>query len=52
LFETRIGLTNRIFEVLSGDFVGALMAGTLGALKGLFLAFPLAAILGLFRGRS
>jgi hypothetical protein len=52
LFETRIGLTNRIFEVLSGDFVGALMAGTLGALKGLFLAFPLTAIPGLFRGRS
>jgi hypothetical protein len=44
LSETRVSLTGRIFVVLLGSFVGAL--------EGLILAFPLAPILGLFRGRS
>ena len=44
-------LGNRVWEsAIGGAVLGAMVGGPLGFYEGLILAFPLAAILGLFRG--
>ena len=52
LLRGSFGLADHIGLFLMSGAVGALFGGQLGFLEGLVLAFPLAALLGLFRGRD
>lgn len=49
LFDNSLTITDRLTVTVVGGIVGALFGGVLGAIEGLIIAFPLAAILGLFR---
>lgn len=52
LFDNSLTTTDRLTVTIVGGIVGTLFGGVLGAIEGLIIAFPLAAILGMFRNEE